>query len=38
MIIEHFSEYERDISAGHNRQEELKAGIPLSFILVGRKK
>jgi SAM-dependent methyltransferase len=38
MIVEYFSEYERDISCGHQRQEKMKAGIPLSFILIGRKK
>jgi 2-polyprenyl-3-methyl-5-hydroxy-6-metoxy-1,4-benzoquinol methylase len=37
MVIEHFSEYETDISAGHRRIEEAKAGIPLSYILIGRK-
>lgn len=37
MVVEHFSEHTRDISAGHRRQEEMNAGIPLSFILVGRK-
>jgi 2-polyprenyl-3-methyl-5-hydroxy-6-metoxy-1,4-benzoquinol methylase len=37
IIIEHFWEYEADISAGHRRIEEAKAGIPLSYILIGRK-
>ena len=32
------SEYEYDISAGHRKIEALKAGIPLSFILVGKAK
>lgn len=35
--IEQFHEYEKDISAGHQRVEELKAGIPLSYILIGKK-
>ncbi len=38
MVIEFFSEHERDISGGHSDQETLNAGIPLSFILMGRKK
>lgn len=37
LVVEHFSEYETDISAGHRRIEEAKAGIPLSYILIGRK-
>ncbi len=37
ISIEHFSEYETDISSGHKRVEEARAGIPLSYILVGRK-
>jgi SAM-dependent methyltransferase len=37
VAIEHFSEYEADISAGHKRIEDAKAGVPLSMILVGRK-
>jgi hypothetical protein len=37
MVIEHLSEYEEDISAGHRRVEEARAGVPLSYILVGRK-
>ena len=37
MAIEHFSEYETDISAGHHQIEALKAGVPLSYILIGRK-
>jgi hypothetical protein len=37
IAIEHFSEYEADISAGHKRIEDAKAGVPLSMILVGRK-
>ena len=35
--IEHFSEHSKDISAGHKKQEELDAQIPLSYILVGKK-
>jgi len=38
LEIELFSEYERDISAVHSKQEKLNAGIPLSFMLMGRKK
>jgi hypothetical protein len=36
--IEFFAEYEKDISAGHKRIEETGAGIPLSYIMMGRKK
>ncbi|OGN72164.1 MAG: hypothetical protein A2X25_00420 [Chloroflexi bacterium GWB2_49_20] len=36
LLIEHFSEHETDISSGHRQVEEAKAGIPLSYILVGR--
>jgi ubiquinone/menaquinone biosynthesis C-methylase UbiE len=35
--IEHFSESEKDISAGHQRIEKAQAGVPLSYMLVGRK-
>ncbi len=35
--IEYFSEHIQDQSAGHKKQEELDAKIPLSYILVGRK-
>jgi SAM-dependent methyltransferase len=37
LQIEHFYEYEKDISAGHSRIEEAGAGIPLSYILIGRR-
>jgi hypothetical protein len=37
ITIEHFSEYEMDISAMHHRVENARAGIPLSYILIGRK-
>ena len=37
IAIEHFSEYEEDISAGHERIEQAQAGIPLSYILIGKK-
>lgn len=37
FAIEHFSEYETDISAGHQRIEQARAGIPLSYILIARK-
>jgi ubiquinone/menaquinone biosynthesis C-methylase UbiE len=38
IILEHFSEYDTDISSVHRRVEEAKAGVPLSYILIGRKK
>jgi hypothetical protein len=37
ISLEHFSEYEVDVSAGHKRVEEARLGIPLSYILIGRK-
>jgi len=37
LLVEQFFEYETDISAGHRQIEEAKAGIPLSYILIGRK-
>lgn len=37
LRIEYFSEHTQDRSAGHKKQEELDAKIPLSYILVGRK-
>ncbi|MDI6808816.1 MAG: class I SAM-dependent methyltransferase [Candidatus Eisenbacteria bacterium] len=37
ISVEHFSEYETDISAGHRRIEQAHAGIPLSYILIARK-
>jgi hypothetical protein len=37
LLIEKFSEYEMDISAVHHQIEEAKAGVPLSYILIGRK-
>jgi 2-polyprenyl-3-methyl-5-hydroxy-6-metoxy-1,4-benzoquinol methylase len=37
ISLEHFSEYETDISAGHKRIEQTHAGVPLSYILIGRK-
>jgi len=37
LLVEQFLEYETDISAGHHQIEEAKAGIPLSYILIGRK-
>ena len=37
ISIEHFSEYETDISAGRKRIEQAQAGIPLSYILIARK-
>jgi len=36
LTLEEFSEHPRDISAGHQQQELLNAGIPLSMILIGR--
>lgn len=35
--LKYFSEHTKDLSAGHKKQEELDAKIPLSFILVGEK-
>ena len=37
ITIEHFSEYEKDISAVFQRTEQAQAGIPLSYILIGKK-
>jgi 2-polyprenyl-3-methyl-5-hydroxy-6-metoxy-1,4-benzoquinol methylase len=37
ISMEQFSEYETDISAGHKRIEQIHAGVPLSYILIGRK-
>ncbi|MDJ0808138.1 MAG: class I SAM-dependent methyltransferase [Gammaproteobacteria bacterium] len=37
IALEYFAEYETDISAGHQRIEQAKAGIPLSYALLGRK-
>lgn len=37
IIVEHFSEYETAISPAHRHIEGAKAGIPLSYILIGRK-
>ncbi len=37
IALEHFSEYETDISEVHQRIEKTQAGIPLSYILIGRK-
>jgi len=36
ITLEHFLEYDVDISAGHRRIAQAQAGIPLSYILVGR--
>ena len=36
IALAHFSEYPIDISAGHQRLEALGAGIPLSYMLIGR--
>jgi hypothetical protein len=35
--IEQFTEYEKDISAGHKQLEQAQVGIPLSYILIGKK-
>jgi len=35
--VEHFSEYEKCIGAVNQRIEDTKAGVPLSYILIGRK-
>jgi ubiquinone/menaquinone biosynthesis C-methylase UbiE len=37
LNIEHFAEYEKDISAGHRQIEQAQVGVPLSFILIGKK-
>lgn len=37
IAIQHFSEYEVDISASKKRIEQANAGVPLSYILYGRK-
>lgn len=37
FAIEYFAEYETDRSDGHKRIEQAQAGIPLSYILIGRK-
>ena len=38
LAVEHFSEYPTDVSAGHQRVERANAGVPLSYILSGRKR
>jgi len=38
IAIEYFAEYETDRSEGHKRVEQAQAGIPLSYILIGRKR
>lgn len=37
IAIEHFSEYEKDISAVFQRTEQAQAGVPLSYIMIGKK-
>ncbi|MDD3050257.1 MAG: class I SAM-dependent methyltransferase [Candidatus Cloacimonetes bacterium] len=37
LLIKHFSEHPQDCSAVHKKQEDLKAGIPLSYLLIGKK-
>lgn len=37
LTLEEFSEHPRDISAGHQKQEALNAGVPLSMLLIGKK-
>lgn len=37
LVITHFSEHPEDVSAGHRKQEQLNAKIPLSLIMVGKK-
>lgn len=37
LKINFFAEYPKDISAGHKKIEELKEGVPLSYILLGEK-
>ncbi len=36
LALEHFSEYPMDVSAGHHRVEQAHAGVPLSYILIGK--
>jgi ubiquinone/menaquinone biosynthesis C-methylase UbiE len=38
ISLKHFSESEIDISAGHQQIENAGVGIPLSYILIGKKK
>lgn len=38
LLLEHLAEYLADISAGHKRIEQAKAGIPLSYTLIARNK
>ncbi len=35
--IERFNEYNRDIALGHKKLEEMKSGVPLSYILIAGK-
>ena len=37
VSLEHFSEYEMDVSSEHKQVEQARAGIPLSYVLIGRK-
>ena len=37
VAIEYFSEHAEDISAGHRLLEQANAGIPLSYLLIGKK-
>lgn len=37
LTLEHFYEYETDISAGHQKLEQAQVGVPLSYLLVARK-
>jgi SAM-dependent methyltransferase len=37
LCIKHISEYEMDVSAGHNRVEQARAGVPLSYMVIGKK-
>jgi len=36
ISLEHFLRYAMDVSAGHKQVEAARAGIPLSFILIGK--
>lgn len=36
ITLDYFKEYEKDISATHNKIEVLKASVPLSYLMIGR--
>lgn len=37
IAIAYFAEYQTDLSAVHKRIGQANAGVPLSYILIGRK-